>query len=340
MKLLIIGSDKVFSIENFYFKYLSEFGVDVKRFNAQSIFYDYYYGGKFKSKVIFKLGFSNIYKKINEQFKETVVEFKPEIIWVFKGMEITPESLKWAKQQGIKLVNYNPDNPFIFTGKGSGNSNISKSIDIYDFHYTYNLEIQKLLELKHNAKTGFLPFAYDISQELFDECSKENEILKACFLGNPDKIRAEYLEELASNGVELDVFGNDWAKFVSHKNINAHQPVYGLSQWKILRKYRVQINLMRVHNLDSHNMRTFEVPGIGGIQIAPFTKEHQMFFENDSEIFLFKNIDECVKKINYLLSLPVIEANELRLKGRLNVVNNKHSYKDRSLQVFETFKAL
>jgi hypothetical protein len=45
MKLLIIGSDKVFSIENFYYKYLIELGVDTKRFTAQSIFYDYYFSG-------------------------------------------------------------------------------------------------------------------------------------------------------------------------------------------------------------------------------------------------------------------------------------------------------
>ena len=45
MKVLIIGSDKVFSIENFYVKYLKELGVNLKHFTAQAIFYDYYYDG-------------------------------------------------------------------------------------------------------------------------------------------------------------------------------------------------------------------------------------------------------------------------------------------------------
>jgi spore maturation protein CgeB len=340
MKLLIIGSDKVFSIENFYFKYLNELGVDVKRFTAQAIFYDYYFGGSIATKVLFKLGLSNIHQKINKQFKQIVSEFKPEIIWVFKGMEITPTSLKWAKQQGIKLVNYNPDNPFIFTGKGSGNANITNSIDLYNFHFTYNLEIQNQLEEKHQAKTGFLPFAYDMSQEMYDDCAKELEIVKACFLGNPDKIRAAFLEQLAAKGVVMDVYGNDWDKFISHKNITPHTPVYGNEQWKTLRKYRVQINLMRIHNEDSHNMRTFEVPGIGGIQVAPFTKEHQLFFEEGKEIFLYKNEDECVAKINYLLALPNTQANELRTFARNAAIDKKHSYKDRAIQVLETLKTL
>jgi hypothetical protein len=340
MKLLIIGSDKVFSIENFYFNCFKELGVEVKRFTAQAIFYDYYYSGNIANKVLFKLGLSNIHQKINSKFKQIVNEFKPEIIWVFKGMELMPASLKWAKEQGIKLVNYNPDNPFIFTGKGSGNANITKSIDLYDFHFTYNLEIQKQLEEKHKAKTAFLPFAYDVSLELFNECAKEREIVKACFLGNPDKIRAAFLEQLATKGIKMDVFGNDWNKFISHKNITPYSPVYGDEQWKVLRKYRVQINLMRIHNEDSHNMRTFEVPGIGGIQVAPFTTEHQLFFEDGKEIFLYKNLDECVAKINYLISLSPAQTNHLRKYSRDAAINKRHCYKDRAIQVFETLKTI
>lgn len=339
MKLLIIGSDKVFSIENFYYKYLIELGVDTKRFTAQAIFYDYYFSGNILRKIIFKLGLSSIHKKINNQFKEIVDDFKPDIIWVFKGMEITPESLKWAKSKGIKLINYNPDNPFIFTGKGSGNANVTDSIGLYDFHFTYNLEIQKQLQQQYNAKTDFLPFAFDVSKELFDECSKEDEIVKACFLGNPDKIRSAFLEQLASKGIEIDVFGNDWDKFVTHKNITTHMPVYSNEQWKTLRKYRVQINLMRIHNEDSHNMRTFEVPGIGGLQVAPNTKEHQLFFEEGKEIFLYKDIDECVTKINYLLSLSKEQANEFRTLSNNAAINKKYSYKDRTFQVYNVLKS-
>jgi spore maturation protein CgeB len=340
MKLLIIGSDKVFSIENFYFKYLKEFEIDIKLFTAQTIFYDYYYSGNVINKILFKLGLSNIHKKINYEFRQVVNDFKPEIILVFKGMEITPTSLKWARQKGIKLVNYNPDNPFVFSGRGSGNSNITNSIELYDFHFTYNLEIQKKLEENHHAKTGLLPFAFDISQDLFKVCEKELEIIKVCFLGNPDKLRASFIKSIADKGIEIDVYGNDWNKFVNHKNIISYPPVYAEEQWKILRKYRVQLNLMRIHNLDSHNMRTFEVPGIGGIQLAPDTKEHQLFFEANKEIFLYKTVEECVTKINFLISLTIEQANQYREYAREASVKNKHSYKDRAHQVMELLQKL
>jgi spore maturation protein CgeB len=335
MKLLLIGSDNIFSIENFYFKYFRELGVNVKLFPSQALFYDYYYKGNYINKMLYKIGLSNIHKKINKQFKHIIKEFNPEIIWVFKGMEINPVSLIWAKQKGIKLVNYNPDNPFIFSGNGSGNSNITKSIGLYDFHFTYNVEIQKKLEEKHNAKTELLPFAYDISEEQYERFVNEAEIIKACFIGNPDKIRATFIKSLADKGIEIDVYGNQWSKFVVHKNIKSFPPVYGDKQWHTLRKYRVQLNIMRPHNLDSHNMRTFEIPSIGGIQLAPYTKEHILFFESEKEIFLYNNLDECVSKIKFLFSITIDQAKLYRILAREACVKYKHSYKDRAIQVFE-----
>ena len=97
---------------------------------------------------------------------------------------------------------------------------------------------------------------------------------------------------------------------------------------------------MRIHNEDSHNMRTFEVPGIGGLQVAPYTREHNIFFEDGKEIFLYKNEDDCVTTINYLLNLTTIEANQLRKFAKEAAINKKHSYKDRAIQVLETLKTL
>jgi hypothetical protein len=334
LKLLAVGSNYSWSIENYYINYLTELGVDIKLFPAQLMFYDYYYASSI-NKIMFRLNLSKILSKINCLFIKTVTSINPTHILVFKGMELSPKSLLWAKQRGIKLVNYNPDNPFVFSGKGSGNSNITKSIELYDLHFTYNLDTQKKLKEQHKVKTELLPFAFDISQELFEVCQKEKEVLKVCFLGNPDKLRASFIEALAEIGIEIDVYGNDWNNYINHDNITIFSPVYGDDQWKTLRKYRVQLNLMRPHNLDSHNMRTFEIPGIGGIQLAPETKEHRLFFEADKEIFLYNNVEECVDKINFLLSLTTEQTNQYRTHTREICLKNKHSYKDRALQVLK-----
>jgi spore maturation protein CgeB len=339
MRILVVGSNYNWAIENYFVKYFKAYKIDVLLCPAQALFYSYYYKNIF-NKLLYKLQLSKIESEINNQFKEKVLIYNPTHIFVFKGMEITPNSLQWAKSKGCKLINYNPDNPFVFSGKGSGNKNITQSIGLYDFHFTYNLEIQRKLEQQYRARTGLLPFAFDISQELFEKCSQEKEVVKVCFLGNPDKARAKFLEDIAKYGIELDVYGHDWTNFVTHKNISIHQPVYGDELWKTLRKYRLQLNIMRIHNLDSHNMRSFEIPGIGGIQLAPETKEHRLFFEADKEIFLYNTVTECVDKINFLLSFTTEHANLHRAYAREACIRNKHSYKDRAQQVLELLEQL
>jgi len=338
MKLLVVGSDKIFAIENFYVKYLRELGIEILHFSAHSMFYDYY-NKNILNKLLFKIGLSRIYKVINNRFISDLNIFKPNIIWVFKGMEIYPESLEYARSKLIKLVNYNPDNPFIFSGSGSGNANVTKSINLYDLHLTYNSAVKMKLEVLYNVPVNMLPFGFEVSNELYKICIKQEEIVKACFLGNPDLFRADFLLKIAESGIKLDVYGNDWHKYLKHPNIMIFEPVYGDELWKVLRKYRVQINMMRPHNLDSHNMRSFEVPGVGGILLAPETWDHKIYFEVDKEIFLYKDLMECITQIKKLLALDLNEINTIRERTRSRSVNSAYSYKDRAKQVLEKIKS-
>lgn len=332
MNVLIVGGDRVFSIENFYYQNLKELGIKVSRFLAPNLFYDYYEANT-ANKVLFKLGFSRIYLSINNQFKSVVEARKPDIVWIFKGMELFPESLDWVRKRKIKLVNYNPDNPFLFSGRGSGNGNITNSIGLYDLHFTYNSEIKMTLERNFSAKTYFLPFGFEVNQDIYDHCSFLPEIVQVCFLGNPDIYRASFINKIAKAGISIAVFGHDWNKFVRSNNVDVRGAVYGKNQWEILRRYRIQLNLMRPHNQNSHNMRSFEVPGIGGIMLAPDTSEHQSFFKNNEEAFFFTNFDNCIENISSILSLASEKANEIRTAARNRCLNSGYDYHSRTIEV-------
>jgi spore maturation protein CgeB len=341
MKLLVVGADSTYAIERFYLKYWREYGSDfqIDFFAAQNIFYDYY-NKNILNKIFYKLRFSKIYKRINQLLIERIDFFQPEMIFIFKGMEISPTTLEYAKKRGIKLVNYNPDNPFIFSGSGSGNSNITNSIELYDLHFTYSEEIKEQLIEKCNVPTYILPFGYDIEETVYSSSLAIHEINKVCFIGNPDKFRASLITDLAKRGFSIDVYGHNWHYFVNNKNIQCFNTVSNNELWNTLHKYRVQLNIMRPHNLNSHNMRTFEIPGIGGIQLAPYTKDHQSFFEDNKEIFLYKNLDDCCIKIEYLLLLSTSQTNELRCFARNASIGGKYSYKNRAFHVIEILRSI
>lgn len=339
MKILIAGSDEVWSLERHYYKYLKLHGADVYTCPVQSIFLEYY-NKSILNKLLFKSGLSLINNRIEKIVRETVLEIKPDVLWAFKGMELTPALLKWIKGQGIKLVNYNPDNPFIFSGKGSGNKNVTDSIGLYDLYLSYDRDICKQLETQYQVRTGLLPFGFELSEDLFQECEQQPEVVKACFLGNPDADRARFINSLAEQNVCIDVYGHGWANFVNNQAITVYAPAYGKEFWKTLRKYRVQLNLMRIHNPNSHNMRSFEVPGVGGIGLYPDTIDHRTYFTDKQDIFLYRNGKECASVLHEILSLSTEAANAIRESARLNSLSKGYSYEQRSKQVLQQMKQL
>lgn len=338
-RVLLVGSDNVWSIERVFSRHMNELGVETKIFACQNLFYDYYFASIW-NKLKFRLGVSEIFKRINEELEKAVQEFDPEVIWVFKGMEVLPETVSRLVKNGRAVVNYNPDNPFIFSGRGSGNKNVTQSIGLFPSHFTYNLEIRKRLDAEFNVRTFLLPFGFDFHDDVLAECQKQQEVRRVCFLGNPDKGRANLILQIASQGIDVDVYGNYWQKFVQHDRISIFDPVYGLEFWKVLYKYRVQLNLMRPHNEDSHNMRSFEIPGIGGIQLAPDTTEHRLFFTPGKEIFLFRNVEECCMHIKALIGLSENEAHVIRQNARKRSQESGYSYRDRSVQVLSYFNEI
>lgn len=339
LRILVVGSDKIFAIENFYVKYLRMMGVEVNHLSTQSIFSDYYNRNVF-NKVSFKLGLSKIYEKINICVNDQIRSQRPDVIWIFKGMEIFQETLKYWKRQGIRLVNYNPDNPFLFSGKGSGNENITNSIAWYDLHFTYSQSIAHKIDKDFSIPTSILPFGFDVADSIVQQAIQDQEILKTCFLGNPDTFRASFITQLASRGIPVAVYGHHWSRFVRHANIEIHGPVYEEEQWRVLRKYRIQLNIMRPHNLDSHNMRTFEVPGIGGIMLAPVTPDHRAFFEEGREAFFYQSPDDCAVHIHELMEMSHHEVDAVRHLARARSLHSGYHYKDRAATALEAIKGL
>jgi spore maturation protein CgeB len=331
MKILVVGSNYNWSIEKHYIKHWKQMGMDITLMPLQNLFYDYYYRSKL-NKVLYRLGISTILKKINKQLKLKIEEIKPSIVFVFKGQELLPSTIQYIKKKGLKIVNYNPDSPFVFSSKGSGNKNITNALPLYDLHFSYNLSIVEKIKTTFKIPAFELPFGFELPQN-FTLPAIESEINKLCFIGNPDTERAALLTYLAEANIAIDVIGNDWDKFVSNKNITIKEAIQGDDMYTLIGKYRVQLNIMRKHNLDSHNMRTFEIPGAAGIQLAPFTTDHNRYFVDGDNIFLYKNNEEAIEKARNLLALSSEEAHTIKLAAKQFSFDNKYAYQQRAEKV-------
>lgn len=333
--ILILGSDHPAALELIYSSELTKLGIRNKILGIQNIFLAHY-NRSFFNKITYRLGISQIESKIQNIIKSNVSEVNPKTVLVFKGMEIKPVTLQWIKSKGIQLVNYNPDSPFIFSGRGSGNKNVTNSIALFDCYITYDKTINEELE-NRAINSAMIPFGFDSSGFNYKDLEEKDEILKLCFLGNADKFRIDFLEQLAQKGVKIDVYGENWKSHKLHVNISTFGPKYGPEFWSTLQKYAIQLNLLRPHNIDSHNMRSFDVPGAGGIMLAPRTPDHQTYFSESSEVFLFSDVNEAFQICEYVLNLTYEERQKVRRAARAKAIA-EHTYTHRVVELIRCFE--
>ena len=340
MKILLVGSDLSMSLEPVYARHLRALHADVFHFPAPDIVFDYH-SKHLLNKALFKSGIYRGYKPVNRRLIELANTCQPDIIWIFKGMEIYPDTLRVLKGR-FKLVNYNPDHPFIIASRGSGNSNVTRSVGLFHLHLCYHSILQKEIENRYHIPTAFLPFGFELEEGDYAAAEAQKEVLRVCFLGNPDNIRVETLLEIANSGLPVDVYGHGWDKTAigTHPSIGVFDAVYGADFWKKLRQYRVQINIFRKHNAGSHNMRTFEVPAVGGIGLMPYSDEQTAFFEEGREVFFYRSMEDLKRQARLLLSLPEEQAAAIRIAARSRSLASGYSYASRAKTVFDCFKLL
>lgn len=341
MRILIVGSKQEWAFENHYLKHLEPLCDCINIFAAHDMFYDYYYTS-IRNKLLFRLGLSNIYSSINNKLVKYLQDKPYDIVWVFKGMELYPKTITLIKEMGIKLVNLNPDHPFIHTYRGSGNKNVLESIPYFHLHLCYNLNVKKRIENNYNIWCEWLPFGFEQRPDQSFPSAQE-EVLRCCFIGNPDNYRSEVLLKIAESGIPLDLYGNQWEKWLKPTmalDIRYHDPVYKNDFDKTAIKYRLHINIFRPHNDNSHNMRSLEMPGLGCIMLAPESKEHHLLFKENKEVFFYNNIQDLLTKALFILNMPYEEALHIRMHCRTMSAEKGYDYASRAKQVSTYFKKL
>lgn len=267
----------------------------------------------------------------------------PDIVWLFKGTDIFPSTIRALRHRGFHPVAYNPDHPFEFYSRGTGNANIAQSLPEYELFMTFSRHIANQLSEKYpSLQTCVVPFGHAVDEDIYRTLDDVDEINRICFIGTPDLHRVSLLSSLLRAGLKVDIYGPDWGgKSASLlKGAYFHGPVFGLEFYRTLRRYRVQLNFLRPHNLHSHNMRSFEAPACGAIMLAEDSIEHREFFQSGEEAFYFSCEEELVEISRWLLAMSMDEAKGVREKARARSVNERYSYSDRAIEALSHMGSL
>jgi spore maturation protein CgeB len=79
----------------------------------------------------------------------------------------------------------------------------------------------------------------------------------------------------------------------------------------------LSLNVLNAENLGGPNMRTFEIPGSGGVMLARYSAEQDEFFPENEAAVYYRSPAEIDNKIDWLLSDADLRARIRRNAARL-----------------------
>ncbi|MEM9354940.1 MAG: glycosyltransferase [Pseudomonadota bacterium] len=259
---------------------------------------------------------------------------KPDVVWIMKGADIDPATIEALKSLGPRVVNFNADHPFEFYTRGTGNARVAAGVPHYDAYLTYSRRIEAEIRARHpGLQTGVLPFGHEVDEAFYAEILRrtQEECLRVVFAGNPDPQRVAELGFLVAEGFDVDVYGKPWQSIAgTMPRLNYCGDVTGHETYAVFRRYRVALNFFRPHNIGSHNLRSFEIPAVGGILLAPDSEEHREFFTAGKEAFYYTDRDSMVAELRRVLALPEADARKVREAARWRSVNAGYHFDDRA----------
>ncbi len=240
--------------------------------------------------------------------------YSADLVLVFKGPLLDVRSIDYLRSRfESPVVCWNPDSPFdnAVSNRGAG---IPGAIGAYDTYITWSDSVAEDLR-RIAARVMVLPFAWD--PEVMRPAAGRGEAAgRIVFIGTGTAERCAHLERLAH--LRPVVFGTRWPRI---DGVEIRHPVKGNQFCEIVGEAKWNINFLRPQNAKSHNMRSFELVGAGGVQVAPQTSDHREFLGHDSRTVLFQGEDELE---------AILRSDPHEMPTRSEDLLKGHTYRDRA----------
>lgn len=326
--ILFIGSNRIESLERMYLRAFAKIGYTrVDLFDIQN----------WKPRILKNRYINRLSYGTHDYFAgHSLMNFLKtrkghyKVIIVFKGMELTRRVIERCREITGKAiwVNLNPDDPFNIASRGSSNNDVLESLPCYDVYCIWSKGIAERLRRLGCRHVFYLPFGFDEESHVPPGKSGLAANRTVSFVGTWDKEREEVLTAISS--FNLCIYGENWGRVSRKSPLDGKiikGTVFGPELARIINGSTVSINLLRPQNKGSHNMRTFEIPAMGGLMLTTRSEEQNEFFPEGTASYMFGDVNELKEKITEIFENEAA-AGSVRARGRSFVM--EHSYTRRA----------
>jgi len=336
MRILLYGENWEGTHVNCISRVLSEFKIDHKIFDFYSIL-NPQIKYEFANKIIRKLMYSQNESNINSLLISEIDLFKPDVLFISKGVNIYPETLKLFKDKSIKIANWNPDDFF-------NNLNSSKyllnSLDLYDFVFSARKHLFDEYKFRGIKDPVYLEWYYIPWLH-----KKTNNILeiqrKITFIGTYSKRREEIINSINVD-CPIEIWGAGWnfSSLRFKKNLTLKNSVLTQSQFpEIISSSLINLNILTLENRDCTNLKLFEISASNGLLLTEENEASKEILGNSCVYYNFNDPMSLNKNIEDILDEDKFEHyNELRNSGYLNIMASGNSIRDRVYEIVDILR--
>jgi spore maturation protein CgeB len=325
-KVLVIGTTNEGALPESYARAFERLGMEVVRFDFERALMQ---ASRFTGNRILRRAMrSSLWNAVNREAVEVAERVRPALIFAVKCSFFHPETVRQIRKSvGVPFVNHYPDHPYMGIRwdpreASALRRDLIEVLRQYSMVWMWERGLVERLR-RDGVEAKYLPFAVD--PELFrpqavdeglhcDACNLNHDVV---FVATYTRVRCAEVAAIRKHSVAI--WGNNWPRkwrTLSGQH-RAHPPVWGRAVGDIYAKAAVSLNVLNAENLGGPNMRTFEIPGSGGVMLARYSPEqHEFFPENEAAVY-YRTPTEIDDKIDWLLRDPELRARVRRNAARL-----------------------
>jgi spore maturation protein CgeB len=150
--------------------------------------------------------------------------------------------------------------------------------------------------------------------------------------GNMYVTRYLLLDQLASRGIALKLYGAAWSRWLPRNPVlrrsYAGYPVFREAKARAFRSASLVLNSMTSHEADGLNARLFEATACGAIVLSEWRGRLQEFFEVGTELFAYANFDALVDQIRTIARMSCEQREQIG-SAAARRAHRDHSYRVR-----------
>ncbi len=262
-----------------------------------------------------------------------IIDSNPDLI-ICTYRFINPICIKIIKGNlpNAKVIHINPDQLTTLEYQQIFLSN-------YDAYFTKDHYMCDFMKNKLDLNVFYLPEAFnyrihkplDINRFTLEEITDIDVIA----FGTIYPYRSKMLSELIKKGVNISIYGTSDKRFSCYEIQSnfKNEFITGKRKAELLLGSKIVFNNFHFAEIESVNVKFFEISGIGGFQICDYKPVMKEYTNIDLSKFTFKNINEAYDLIKYYLNKPSLR-HQLAQEQREYFLEN-HTYEHRINKIFE-----